>query len=295
MLLVKKYVPEKIVDVLGNREVVEILRSIGENFPHLLFTGPPGTGKTTSAHLLSVGHDVLELNASDERGIETIRTKVKNFCYKNTKNKLVILDECDHLTEGAQQSLRRLMEETETIFILICNHVSKIIEPIQSRCAILQFNRINDEVIKKKLSEICLKEDIWMTDDAINSVVEVCDGDMRRCINSLESVRGLRERVDADFIFRINGVASYAKVEEIIDSFRKGMAHQGITTFENIWDEKYEPNDLMDSFFRVAKKAENYELLKIIGKYHTRVIEGTSSKIQFYSMFSDLFELFTNV
>lgn len=294
MLLVKKYMPKKIHEILGNNGIMEILEKMEQDLPHLLLSGPPGTGKTTVAHLLQRNRHTLELNASDERGIDTIRSKVKDFCYKKEKNKLVILDECDHLTSGAQQSLRRLMEETETQFILICNRVSEIIEPVQSRCAILQFSRIVDIEIKKRLNEICRIESICITDDGLNAVIEVCNGDMRQALNCLEAVRRVDDRIDCDFLFNVAGVTNYKRIEQIFESVKGGIVDECLERFELLWNEKHEASDLMDSFMRVGKQMENYEVLKVVGKYHIRVLEGCTSKIQFYGMFYELLKIFKN-
>lgn len=292
MLLVDKYSPKRVEDLLGNQDVVSILAHIKDDFPHLLLTGPPGTGKTTAAHIIRQSFDFLELNASDERGIDTIRTTLKNFCNKSSPNKLVVLDECDHLTTAAQQALRRMMETTSTKFVLICNQISQVIEPIQSRCAILRFDRISPAEFTHRIKEICSLEGIRLTETGYEALANISGGDLRACLNCLQALVTLGRTVDDEFLYKLNGIPNFKVLELILESIRRGDVGRGVELFEDLWRLKFESSDLMDGFFKVAKGWDNYEALKVIGKYHLKVSEGVNSKIQFYSMFSDLSKLF---
>lgn len=288
MLLVNKYSPTCFGEIIGNKDIVGILSNIGDDFPHLLLTGPPGTGKTTLAHILKGQFDALELNASDERGVDTVRTRIKNFCHKSSANKLVILDECDSLTAAAQQALRRLMESTDTRFILICNDMSKVIEPIQSRCAVLRFNKISAEEFAAKVSDICQREKISLTPAAYEALTRLSGGDMRACLNCLQALVGMGRAVDDEFLYKINGMPNYAVLESILASLKRRDAEACAEAFERLWEQKYESADLMSGFFSAAKNHDSYEALRIIGKYHSRILDGVSSKLQFYAMFSEL-------
>lgn len=292
MLFVDKYSPKKIEDILGNQDVVQIIKDIKDGFPHLLFTGPPGTGKTTLAHLMKAGFETLELNASDERGIDTIRGTLKSFCHKNVPKKLVILDECDHLTTPAQQALRRLMEITDTKFILICNQISQIIEPIQSRCAALRFERIPSSEFKHRLREVCDMENIKITDAGLDAVMNVSHGDIRASLGCLQGVSSVRRVVDDDFIYKLNGVPNSKILESIVSSIKAREMEKALETFHSLWNLRFESTDILDGLFKIAKNQDNVELLKIIGKYQLRINEGVNSKVQFYSMFNEISKLY---
>lgn len=173
---VEKYRPVLLDDIVGNSDTVDRLKVIAEdgNVPHIIISGMPGIGKTTSIHCLAHAllgeaykEGVLELNASDERGIDVVRNKIKSFAQRKVtlppgRHKIIILDEADSMTAGAQQALRRTMEiySNTTRFALACNMSNKIIEPIQSRCAILRYSKLNDAEVLKRLKEICDMESV---------------------------------------------------------------------------------------------------------------------------------------
>jgi len=223
----EKYRPRNFSEVKGQKDVVSKVKAFvtQKNMPHLMFSGPAGVGKTTIS--LVIAHEMfgdswhenfLELNASDERGIDIIRNKVKDFARTRAIGdvpfKIIYLDECDALTSEAQQALRRTMENyTQTCrFILSCNYSSKIIDPIQSRCAIFRFKPLD-----KELEHIEKEEKITINDAAKKALIEICEGDVRRLENILQSCTAMSKTVDEDLVYSLASVARPKEVKRVME------------------------------------------------------------------------------
>jgi len=233
----EKYRPQSLQEMVNQKEIVERLNSFvdARNIPHCIFAGPPGTGKTTAA--LCLAHDLykdgwrehlMELNASDERGINVVRETVKTFARTRSIGeipfKIMILDEADNMTRDAQQALRRTMERfTETCrFILICNYSGKIIEPIQSRCAPFRFSYLAREDHDEYLLSIIQKESVNLSDEGLGAIFEVCRGDLRRAINTLQAAASLGKEIAAETVYSVVGRANPVDVQELIKVAMKG-------------------------------------------------------------------------
>lgn len=237
---VEKYRPKSIKDVSSQEEAVCVLRTMIEsaNLPHLLFYGPPGTGKTST--ILALARElygpellktrVLELNASDERGINVVREKVKNFArttlsgsskdYPCPPYKIVILDEADSMTTDAQAALRRTMETYSKItrFCLICNFVSKIIEPLASRCAKFRFRPIEKTAMLDRLDQICSAEGALCDRETIGRLVEISGGDLRRAIMYLQTATKMcaKQKISTEILLEIAGMVPPETVADVL-------------------------------------------------------------------------------
>lgn len=277
---VEKYRPRTVDDVAHQEEVVAVLQKTlaGSDLPNLLFYGPPGTGKTST--ILAAARSlfgpeqfqsrVLELNASDERGINVVREKVKKFSQLTASGtrpdgkpcppyKIVILDEADSMTSPAQAALRRTMEkETKTTrFCLICNYVSRIIEPITSRCAKFRFKPLAETVMSDRLHHICKEEGVQIDESAMKTLMRVSEGDMRKAVMFLQSASrlcGQDEAVTDRIIMDITGVVP----EDILDEIVK-VCHS----------DSYQSLD--DTVKRVNR--EGYAASQLLGQLHDRVIQ----------------------
>jgi replication factor C small subunit len=228
----EKYRPTTFDEMVGQQEIIKRVRSLVQalNIPHLLFAGPAGTGKSTLALIIvkelfrdKWKENYLELNASDERGIDVVRQKVKDFArtkaIENIPFKVIFLDEADALTKEAQQALRRTMENyTNTCrFILSCNYSSRIIDPIQSRCVVFRFKLLEKKDIKKRIEFIAQNEKLNIKDEAFDTLYEASEGDCRRAINLLQATAAISPDVTKDMITMVSSAAKPADVKVVLD------------------------------------------------------------------------------
>ncbi|MEM3154931.1 MAG: replication factor C small subunit [Candidatus Woesearchaeota archaeon] len=233
----EKYRPKNFDGIKGQEEIVAKLRAFvsQKNLPHLLFAGPAGVGKSTLALVIARAffgdqykENFLELNASDERGIEVVRNKVKDFARTKTMGnvpfKIIFLDECDALTKEAQQALRRTMENhTSTCrFIMAANYSSKIIDPIQSRCAVFRFKPLSKNHIIELIDDVVKGEKISIATEAKDALAAVADGDCRRVVNILQSCAAVAKHITPETVYSLASVAEPAEVKDVLVTALKG-------------------------------------------------------------------------
>jgi replication factor C small subunit len=298
---IERFRPEEFEEILGRNVIVKRLDAYvktGE-MPHLLFSGWPGTGKTTAAGVLGkklFGEDFddnfTELNASDERGIDVVRGRVTNTAETmpsgNHDFRIIFLDEADALTSDAQSALRRTMEKNTNNcrFILSCNYVSKIIPPIQSRCSIYRFGRLEDEAIKSMVNYIVKHEKLEIKNDAIVALTYVAEGDMRKAINTLQAASLSDGLITSETIYEISGFAQPKFIEEMIELAFKGKFLESRNKLDILLvEEGFAGGDVI---YQVHKKLLEMalpdklmiEMAGITGEVDFRVSEGANDKIQ---------------
>lgn len=303
----EKYRPRVFDDVAGNQGAVNLLKGHAEagTFPHLLLTGPPGCGKTTMVHCLARAHlgehyenACIELNASDDRGIDVVREKIKGFAQQRVslpegKLKIIILDEADSMTTAAQQAMRRTMElfNTTTRFALACNLSSKIIEPIQSRCAILRFGRISEEDMKARLEHVLKLEDVPYNSEGVEALIFSAEGDMRNVLNGAQSTFNAFGMVNAENVFKMNDQPKPKQVKEAFEAALKKDWAGAFAPIRDIYKQGYSTADIVSTCGRVAKTMNapehiKLEWLKDIGLTHMRVNAGATGLVQLDALVS---------
>jgi len=307
----EKYRPKTLHDMVDQKEIVERLKSFAKskNVPHCIFAGPPGTGKTTAALCLArdlygeaYREHVMELNASDERGINVVRETVKTFARARSIGevpfKIMILDEADNMTADAQQALRRTMERyTETCrFILCANYSGKIIEPIQSRCAPFRFTFLPRNEHDKYLRHIAESENVKLLSDGSDAIFEVCGGDLRRAINTLQAAASLNKPLDTKIVYLITGRASPSDVQRLLETAMNGNFLEARKQLRDMI-QKYgvAGSDIIRQIHTEIFRADIPELWKIkladiVGEADYRLVEGADEEVQLSALLARLVE-----
>jgi replication factor C small subunit len=307
----EKYRPKSLEAIVDQKEIVDRLKSFvkARNVPHCILAGPPGTGKTTAALCLSrdlygdaYREHTMELNASDERGIDVVRETVKTFARVKSIGeipfKIMILDEADNMTSDAQQALRRTMERyTGTCrFIMCANYSGKIIEPIQSRCAPFRFSYLPRKEQDAYLNQIAEKEKIKLTVDGLDAIFEVCGGDLRKAINTLQAATSLEKPVDAKVVYSIAGKASPADVQKMLKTAMDGNFIESRKQLRDMI-QKYgvAGSDIIRQIHSEIFRTEipepwRIKLAGIIGEVDYRLVEGADEEVQLSALLARLVE-----
>lgn len=307
----EKYRPHSLDEMVDQEEIVNRLKSFvkARNVPHCIFAGPPGTGKTTAA--LCLAHDLygpgyqehlMELNASDERGINVVRETVKTFARTRSIGdvpfKILILDEADNMTSDAQQALRRTMERyTETArFILIANYSGRIIEPIQSRCAPFRFTYLPEEHIRKRIEYIAENEGVTLLEDGLKAIIELGGGDLRRTINILQTAASTGKPVDAETVYSVVGKANPKDVREMMitalngdfinarNKLRELLLKYGLAGSDIL-------GQIHSEVFRLnIPERWKVKIIEIIGETDYRLLQGSNEEIQLSALLAKFVE-----
>jgi replication factor C small subunit len=261
-VLAEKYRPKTLDEVVGQDHVIKALKEMVKKLPlpHMLFFGPPGCGKTSTAHALAneLKVPIIELNASDERGITTIRGKIKRLA-QTTGYRIILLDECDQMTEEAQHALRRIMEKTHTTFILTANEDWKIIDPIKSRCVNFRFNKLSYQDMAKIIVKILRSEGVEVkltpeVGEALNLLLDYTNGDMRRTLNLLEtmitSTKGLT-------VETVKALIPPSLAQEALELATKGDWEKALKKLEDAYvQSKLEPQITIENLYKAIAKLE---------------------------------------
>ena len=308
VMWVEKYRPKKISEIVNQKEIMGSLGALLKNqseMPHLLFSGSAGVGKTSTA--ICISRDILgkhwqdyslELNASDERGIGMVREKVKKFSRfagldTEIPFKIIILDEADEMTSDAQTALRRIIEDTAKYcrFILIANNLSKIIEPIQSRCVVFKFTRISNKEISSQLKFIAQKEKIKADEKGLETICDYADGDIRHAINILQAAAS-RGSIDVSGVKSVIGLTKTKDVQDVLKLALAGKvsdAREKMIELIKVYG--MSESDFLKYINQAvfASKTNNIEgILEIIAKYDYRILTGANPEIQLSALLAEL-------
>ena len=309
LMWVEKYRPMTL-DALVNQTVIKqrlgqlLLKK--EQLPHLLFAGPPGSGKTTTAMIIArqmLGERwrdfSLSLNASDERGIDTVRQRIKTFARFTDRTegvpfRLVVLDEADETTSDAQTALRRIMEENSghTRFLLLCNYASVIIEPLQSRCAIFRFQRYDEASVVEHLRVIAKKEKLKHSgDEAFDAIYEATQGDLRQAINMMQAAAASGE-LTADSVKSVSGASVKARVAEIVETALGGdfeAARNKMVELTRVYG--IPERDFLkfaNEALSTLKVPDMAKAISILAEYDFRLVQGSQPELQLTAMLAQL-------
>ena len=307
----EKYRPQTLDDIVNQSNIIDRLKNFvtEKNVPHLLLVGPAGVGKTTS--ILALAHDlygpsyrsyVLELNASDERGINVIRDKVKNYARtaamaSPVSFKIIIMDEADHLTGDAQHALRRTMEVyTKTArFCLIGNYSENIIDPIQSRCSVFRYGSLDEVDIKDRLTLIAKKENLQIVDEGLDALFQASSGDLRKAINMLQAASANGELIDDISVYSLLGNIRPDRVQTMIQLALDGKFLESREALRDILiNQGLAPEDIIRITYREVMRHKSLteqmkvRLSDIIGEVDFRLTQGSRPEIQLSTLLGHL-------
>ena len=304
---VEKYRPINLSDICAQDNIINSLNNVknANNMPHLLFFGPSGCGKTSTILALSkklfgssYKDRIIEMNASDERGIKVIREKIKTYAKQSVNNikgippwKIIILDEADTMTHDSQFALRRIMEEYSHItrFCIICNYINKIIDPIISRCSSYKFNSINSNILLEKLNFICEKENIKVDNKDLKHIIKLCRGDLRKSINYLQQCNDLYNNVSENSINDISGTIPNDIILKLIQKCKKYENFDD--EIDKIYNEGYslvnQIRSLIDLITNDKKlsSSQKSKIVSIIIDIEQNLLRGCDEYILYYKLF----------
>lgn len=323
---VEKYRPKQVKDVAHQDEVVRVLTNTLEtaNCPHMLFYGPPGTGKTTTA--LAIAHQlygpelyksrVLELNASDDRGINVVRTKIKDFAavavgsgqrqgiYPCPPYKIIILDEADSMTEDAQNALRRTMETYSKVtrFFFICNYISRIIEPLASRCAKFRFKPLPEEIMSNRILHICNEEGLTLDTEALSTLSSVSQGDLRRAITYLQgAARLFGSSISSKDLISVSGAIPREVTEAIYAACKSGDFDLANKEVNNVIAEGYPVSQMLAQLFEVVVEEDDISdeqkarICKSLAMADKCLVDGADEYLQLLDVVSNTMRALCNM
>lgn len=311
----EKYRPKKLDEVVDQKEIIKGISNLikSPDIPHMLFAGPAGVGKTTTALCIAMEllgeewkKNTLELNASDERGIKMVRERVKEFAAsiklasdkEYGKPKIIILDEADEMTSEAQTALRRIIEDSArtTRFIIICNYLSQIIEPIQSRCVVFRFTRLPREDVIDHLKMICEKEKVKYEEKAVTQIYDATGGDMRHSINIMQAAAGMGAVSSAN-VASAMGLSGRAKVGDVLKLAMSGKFNEARAKLLELM----QVYGMSETDFMKYANQEAYEMkiekpeefAAIMAEYDYRLSAGAHPEIQLAALLAQLGRLGT--
>ena len=311
---VEKYRPKNSNEILLEPFIKEKINKIIQNnsIPNMIITGEPGTGKTSTILFIAkqlyedkYNDNVLELNASDDRGLSIINNTIYPFCKKKTlclnnnpKHKLVILDEADSITSKAQNLLSNIISEfrKNTRFIFICNDCTQIIESIQSRCMIIKYPRISNENLYQKIENICINEKIPYDTNGINTLLFVSDQDIRQSINNLECLYYAYNGLYEDNVYKLIDKPKPYYISEILHFCYKNDYNNTINVVKTLYNKGYTPNDILLTFMKYLFETPNtlneeskLKIYEIISLNYIRVNNGVDTLLQLCGCISKIF------